>query len=211
MLRSTVRINSHQFAPIEQCSIFCARPRDFAAARLRLQAKLGLFHCFRPKRIIENFSPNQWVLLSFISFFFLHFFRCFSGENGSFVHQIVQFLRTWCSKHFVSYFEIQVLHVSKFFNHFRGNSNLQKMRKRKKRGKKGTTNKATDEKRKTNAIFLFAYQRHFVFFRTGTLVCCKFYDKRVVGLFGGLRDESRSHAERKFCKHTRMLCKHFFA
>ena len=32
----TVRIKSHQFAPIEQCSIFCARPRDFAAARLRL-------------------------------------------------------------------------------------------------------------------------------------------------------------------------------
>ena len=147
MLRSTVRIKSHQFAPIEQCSIFCARPRDFAAACLRLQAKLGLFHCFRPKRIIENFNPNQWVLLSFTSFLFLHFFRCFSGENGSFVHQIVQFLRTWCSNHFVSYLEIQVLHVSKFFNHSRGNSNLQKNEKKIKRGKKGATNKATDEKR----------------------------------------------------------------
>ena len=155
MLRSTVRIKSHQFAPIEQCSIFCARPRDFAAARLRLQAKLGLFHCFRPKRIIENFSPNQWVLLSFISFLFLHFFRCFSGENGSFVHQIVQFLRTWCSTHFVSYFEIQILHVSKFFNHFRGNSNLQKMRKRKKEERREPqTKQRTKNEKPMRSFFL---------------------------------------------------------
>ena len=40
----------------------------------------------------------------------------------------------------------------------------------------------------TSAIF---------FFRTGTLVCCKLYGKRVVGLFGGLRDELRSRAGRK--------------
>ena len=48
-----------------------------------------------------------------------------------------------------------------------------KNEKKRKRGKKRSTNKATDEKRKTNATFLFACQRHFVFFRTGTLVCCK--------------------------------------
>ena len=35
------------------------------------------------------------------------------------------------------------------------------------------------------------------FFRTGTLVCCKFYGNWVVGLFGGLREELQSHAERK--------------
>ena len=92
------------FAPIEQCSIFCARPRDFAAGSLAFASKIGSFQCFRPKRTVENFSPNQWVLLSFIFFLFLHFFRCFSGENDSFVLQIVQFSRTWCSNHFVSYF-----------------------------------------------------------------------------------------------------------
>ena len=201
---ASTRISSLRYISIEQCSIFCARPRDFAAARLRLQAKLGLFHCVRPKRTVDIFSPNQWAFLSFILFHFFHFFGCFSGENGSFVLQIVQFPRTWCSNHFVSDFEIQILNGSKFFNHFRGNSNLQKHKKKKKkepqtkRGKNArSTNKATDEKRKTNAIFLFACQRHFVFFRTGTLVCCKFYGKRVVGLLGGLRDELRSHADRK--------------
>ena len=121
MQRSTVRIKSHQFAPKEQCSIFCARPRDFAADRLRLPAKLVLFHCFKPKRTVENFSPNQWVLLPLIFFPFMYFFRCFSGENGSFVLQTVEFPQTWCSNHFVSYFEIQILNVSKFFSHFRGN------------------------------------------------------------------------------------------
>ena len=159
VLRSTVRINSHQFAPREQCSIFCARPRDFAAARLRLQAKLGLFHCFRPKRTVENFSSNQWALLSFIFFLFLHFFRCFSGENSSFVLQIVQFPRTWCSNHFVSYFEIQILHVSKFFNHFRGNSNLQKMRKRKKEEferREPQTKQRTKNEKPIRSFFLHA-------------------------------------------------------
>ena len=99
----------------------------------------------------------SFAILHLLSF--LHFFRCFSGENGSFVLQIVQFSRTWCSNHFVSYFEIQILHVSKFFNDFRGNRNLQKNEKKEKRGKKRSTNKATDKKRKTNATFLFACQR----------------------------------------------------
>ena len=126
-------------------------------------SKIGSFQCFRPKRTVENFSPNQWVLLSFIFFLFLHFFRCFSGENGSFVLQIVQFPWTWCSNHFVSYFEIQILHVSKFFNDFRGNRNLQRNEKKRKRGKKRSTNKATDEKRKTNAIFFFRMPAPFCF------------------------------------------------
>ena len=64
---------------------------------LAFASKIGSFQCFRPKRNVEHFSPNQWVLLSFIFFLFLHFFRCFSGQNGSFVLQIVQFSRTRCS------------------------------------------------------------------------------------------------------------------
>ena len=142
---------------------------------------------------------------------FLHLFCCFSGQNGSFVLQIVQFSRTWCFYHFVSYFEIQILHVSKFFNDFRGNRNLQKNEKKRKRGKKRSTNKATDEKRKTNATFLFACQRHFVFFRTGTLGCCnstvnEWSDSVVV-----CATSCEVTQAGKFCKHTRMLCKHFFA
>ena len=196
-------LKSHHFALIEQCSIFCARPRDFAAARLRLQAKLGLFHCFRPKRTVENFSPNQWVLLSFIFFLFLYFFRCFSGGNGSFVLQIVQFPRTWCSNHFVSSFEIQIWHVSKFFNHFWDNSILQENEKRKKRGKKRTTHKQSNRRKMKNQcdlpFLIFACLRHFVFFRTGTLVCCKFYGKRVVGILGGLRERvAKSRRQENF-------------
>ena len=78
-----------------------------------------------------------------------------------------------------------ILIVSKFFNHFRGNSNLQKNGKQKKE-KKRTANKATNEQRKAMRSSFFAYQRHFVFFLAGTLVCCKFYGKRVVELLGGL-------------------------
>ena len=199
VLRSTVRINSHHASVRSDRAVLylLRKTARLRCSSLAFASKIRSFQCFRPKRTFENFSPNQWVLLSFIFFLFLHFFRCFSGQNGSFVLQIVQFSRTWCSYHFVSYFEIQILHVSKFFNDFRGNRNLQKNEKKRKRGKKRSTNKATDEKRKTNAPFLFACQRHFVFFRTGTLVCCKFYGKRVVGLRGGLRAELRSHAGRK--------------
>ena len=81
MTRGAAQHRSHQVASVRSDRavfyIFCARPRYFAAARLRLQAKLGLFHCFRPKRIIENFNPNQWVLLSFIFFLFCTSFVVF--------------------------------------------------------------------------------------------------------------------------------------
>ena len=200
MTRGAAQHRSHQLASVRSDRAVLYLLRKTARLRcssLAFARKIRSFQSFRPKRTVENFSPNQWVLLSFIFFLFLHFFRCFSRQNGSFVLQIVQFSRTWCSYHFVSYFEIQILHVSKYFNDFRGNRNLQKNEKKRKRGKKRSTNKATDEKRKINATFLFACQRHFVFFRTGTLVCCKFYGKRVVGLRGGLRDELRSHAGRK--------------
>ena len=211
VLRSTVRINSHQFAPIEQCSIFCARPRDFAAARLRLQAKLGLFHCFRPKRSFENFSPNQWALLSFIFFLFLHFFCCFSGENGSFVLQIVQFPRTWCSNHLVSYFEIQILHVSKFCNHFRGNSNLQKMRKRKKEERREPqTKQRTKNEKPIRSFFLHASA---ILISSVLVHLCvvnstvnEWWDSLVV-----CTTSCEVMQTGNFCKHTRMLCKHFFA
>ena len=136
MTRGAAQHRSHQVASVRSDRAVLYLLRKTARLRcssLAFASKIGSFSLFRPKRIIENFSPNQWVLLSFIFFLLLQFFRCFSGENDSFFfHQIVQFLRTWCSNQFVSYFEIQILHVSKFFNHFRGNSNLQKMRKRKK-------------------------------------------------------------------------------
>ena len=70
VLRSTVRIKSHQFAPIEQCSIFCARPRDFAAARLRLQAKLGLFTVLGKKGLSKPLvQTNGFCYPSSSSFF----------------------------------------------------------------------------------------------------------------------------------------------
>ena len=70
VLRSTARINSHQFAPIEQCSIFCARPRDFAAARLRLQAKLGLFNVLGQKGLSKTLvQTNGFCYPSSSSFF----------------------------------------------------------------------------------------------------------------------------------------------
>ena len=213
MLRSTVRTNSHQFAPIEQCSIFCARPRDFAAARLRLQAKLGLFNVLGPKRTVENFSPNQWVLLSFIFFLFLHFFRCFSGQNGSFVLQIVQFSRTWCSYHFVSYFEIQILHVSKFFNDFRGNRNLQKMRKKEKeKRKEAQTKQRTKNEKPTRRRPSFLHASAILFSSVLVHLCVvnstvnEWSDSVVV-----CATSCEVTQAGKFCKHTRMLCKHFFA
>ena len=200
MTRGAAQHRSHQVASVRSDRAVFYLLRKTARLRcssLAFASKIGSFRCFRPKKTVENFSPNQWVLLSFIFFLFCTSFVVFSGENGSFVLQIVQFSRTWCSNHFVSYFEIQILHVSKFFNDFRGNRNLQKNEQKRKRGKKRSTNKATDKKRKINATFLFACQRHFVFFRTGTLMRCKVYGKRVVGLRGGLRDELRSHADRK--------------
>ena len=160
MTRGAAQHRSHQVASVRSDRAVLYILRKTARLRcssLAFASKIGSFQCFMPKRTVENVSPNQWVLLSFIFFLFLHFFRCFSGENGSFVLQIVQFSRTWCFNHFVSYFEIQILHVSKFFNGFRGNRNLQKNEKKRKRGKKRSTNKATDKKRKTNATsFLHA-------------------------------------------------------
>ena len=70
VLRSTVRMKSHQFAPIEQCSIFCARPRDFAAARLRLQAKLSLFNVLGQKGLSKTLvQTNGFCYPSSSSFF----------------------------------------------------------------------------------------------------------------------------------------------
>ena len=134
MTRGAAQHCSHQVASVRSDRAVLYLLRKTARLRcssLAFASKIGSFQFFRPKRTVENFSPNQWVFLSFIFFLFLHFFRCFSGENGSFVLQTVQFPRTWCSNHFVSCFEIQILHVSKFFNDFRGNWNLQKMRKKK--------------------------------------------------------------------------------
>ena len=71
------------------------------------------------------------------------------------------------------------------------------MRKKEKEERNKAQTKQRTKKPKTNATFLFACQGHFVFFRTGTLMCCKFYGKRVVGHRGGLRDELRNHADRK--------------
>ena len=142
---------------VEQCSIFCARPCDFAAAHLRLQAKMGLFTVLGQKGLSKTLVPNQWILLSLIFFLFLHFFRCCSGENGFIVLQIVQFPQTWCSNHFVSYFEIQLLHVSKLFNHFRGNSNLQKNEKRKKEERRESqTKQRTKNEKPMRSSFLHA-------------------------------------------------------
>ena len=117
MTRGAAQDRSHQFASVrsDRAVLYLLRK----AARLRCSSltfacKIRSFQCFRPKRTVEKFSPNQWVLLSFIFFLFLRFFRCFSGENGSFALQIVLFPRTWCSNHVVSYFEIEILQVSKF-------------------------------------------------------------------------------------------------
>ena len=128
---------------------------------------------------------------------FLHFFRCFSGQIGSFVLQIVRFSRTWCSYHFVSYFEIQILHVSKFFNDFRGNRNLKKMRKKEKEERKeAQTKQRTKNEKPMRPSFLHASA---ILFSSVLVHLCVLNStvKRVVGLRGGLRDELRSHAGRK--------------
>ena len=78
LLRSTVRIKSHQFAPIEQCSIFCARPRDFAAARLPLQAKLGLFNVLGQKGLSKTFVQTNGF--------------CYPSSSSSFCTSFVVFL-----------------------------------------------------------------------------------------------------------------------
>ena len=99
------RIKSRRFAPIEQCSIFCARPRDFAAARLRLQAKLGLFNVLGQKGLSKTLvQTNGFCYPSSSSPFFALLSLFFLVKNGSFVLQIVQFPRTWCSNHYVSFF-----------------------------------------------------------------------------------------------------------
>ena len=135
MTRGAAQHRSHQLASVRSDRAVLNLLRKIARLRcssLAFASKIRSFQCFRPKRTVENFSPNQWVLVSFIFFLFLHFFRCFSGQNGTFVLQIIQFSRTWCSYHFVSYFQIQILHMSKFFNDFRGNRNLQKNEKKEK-------------------------------------------------------------------------------
>ena len=211
MLRSTVRIKSHQFAPIEQCSIFCARPRDFAAARLRLQTKLGIFNVLGQKGLSKTLVQTNGFCYPSSSSFFLHFFRCFSCENGSFVLQIVQFSRTWCSNHFLSCFEIQILHVSKFFNDFRGNRNLQKMRKKEKEERKeAQTKQRTKNEKPMRPSFLHASA---ILFSSVLVHLCivnstvnEWSDSVVV-----CATSCEVTQTGKFCKHTRMLCKHFFA
>ena len=136
-----------------RCATHCACMK----APVQIGAKLDLFHCFRPnfkKRTVENFSPNQWVLLSFIFFLFCTSFVVFLvKKNGSFVLQIVQFPRTWCSNHFVSYPENQILHVSKFFNHFRGNTKLQKWEKEKKERREPRTSNGRKTKNQCDLSF----------------------------------------------------------
>ena len=160
LTRGAAQHRSHQVASVRSDRAVLYLFRKTARLRcssLAFASKTGSFRCFRPKRTVENFSPSQWVLLPFIFFLFLHFFRCFSGENGSFVLQIVQFSRTWCSNHFVSYFEIQILHVSKFFNDFRGNRNLQKMRKKEKEERKeAQTKQRTKNEKPMRPSFLHA-------------------------------------------------------
>ena len=195
---------------LEQCSIFWARPRDFAAARLRLQAKLGLFHCFRPRGLSKTSVQTNGFCCPSSSLFFLHFFRCFSGENGSFVLEIVQFPRTWCSNHFVSYFEIQILHLSKFFNHFRGKSNLQKNEKRKREERREPQTKQRTKTKPMRSSILHASA---ILFSSVLVHLCvvnstvnEWSDSLVVCVTScGVMQTG------KFCKHTRVLCEHFFA
>ena len=56
---------------LEQCSIFCAGPRDFAAARLRLQANCKRKWVFFTVFFLpQNIVPHQLVMLSFIFLLF---------------------------------------------------------------------------------------------------------------------------------------------
>ena len=154
-------------------------------------------------------KPMGFAILHLLPF--LHFFRCFSGQNGSFVLQIVQFSWTWCSNHFVSYFEIQILHVSKFFNDFRGNRNLQKMRKKEKEERKeAQTKQRTKNEKPMRPSFLHASA---ILFSSVLVHLCvvnstvnEWSDSVVV-----CATSCEVTQTGKFCKHTRMLCKHFFA
>ena len=205
---------SHQVASVRSDRAVLYLLRKTARLRcssLAFASKIGSFQCFRPKRTVENFSPNQWVLLSFIFFLFLHFFRCFSGQNGSFVLQIVQFSRTWCSYHFVSYFEIQILHVSKFFNDFRGNRNLQKMRKKEKEERK--KHKQSNGRKTKNQCDLPFCNASAILFSSVLVHLCvvnstvnEWSDSVVV-----CATSCEVTQAGKFCKQTRMLCKHFLA
>ena len=214
MTRGAAQHRSHHVASVRSDRAVLYLLRKTARLRcssLAFASKIGSFQCFRPKRTVENFSPNKWVLLSFIFFLFLHFFRCFSGENGSFVLQIVQFPRTWCSNHFVSYFEIQILHVSKFFNDFRGNRNLQKMRKKEKEERKeAQTKQRTKSEKPMRSSFLHASA---ILFSSVLVHLCvvnstvnEWSDSLVV-----CATSCEVTQTGKFCKHTRMLCEHFFA
>ena len=96
-----------------------------------------------------------FAILHLLPFFAL--LSLFFWSKRLFVLQIVQFSRTWCSNHFVSYFEIQILHVSKFFNDFRGNRNLQKMRKNEKEERKeAQTKQRTKNEKPMRPSFLHA-------------------------------------------------------
>ena len=101
--------------------------------------------------------------------------------------------------------------MSKFFNDFRGNRNLQKNEKKRKRGKKRSTNKATDKKRKTNATS-FLHASAILFSSVLVHLCVlnstvnEWSDSVVV-----CATSCEVTQTGKFCKHTRMLCKHFFA
>ena len=214
MTRGAAQHRSHQLASVRSDRAVLYLLRKTARLRcssLAFASKIRSFQCFRPKRTVENFSPNQWVLLSFIFFLFLHFFRCFSGQNGSFVLQIVQFSRTWCSYHFVSYFEIQILHVSKYFNDFRGNRNLQKMRKKEKEERKeAQTKQRRGNEKSMRPSFLHASA---ILFSSVLVHLCvvnstvnEWSDSVVV-----CATSCEVTQAGKFCKHTRMLCKHFFA
>ena len=214
MTRGAALHRSHQLASVRSDRAVLYLLRKTARLRcssLAFASKIGSFQCFRPKRTVENFSPNQWVLLSFIFFLFLHFFRCFSGQNGSFVLQIVQFSRTWCSNHFISYFEILILHVSKCFNDIRGNRNLQKMRKKEKEERKeAQTKQRTKNEKPMRPSFLHASA---ILFSSVLVHLCvvnstinKWSDSVVV-----CATSCEVTQTGKFCEHTRMLCKHFFA
>ena len=126
---------------------------------------------------------------------------------------LVQFPLTWCSSHFASYFEIQILHVSTFSNDFRVNSNLQKNEKKKKRGKKRTTNIARTKNEKPMwSSFLHASAILFSFVHVLVHLCVvnstvnEWSDPVVV-----CSTSCEVTQTGKFCKHTRMLCEHILA
>ena len=85
------------------------------------------------------------------------------------------------------------------------------MRKKRIREKKGSTNKATDEKRKTNAIFLLHASA--ILFSSVLVHLCVV--NSTVNEWSDSLVACATSCEvtqtGKFCEHTRMLCKYFFA